>query len=429
MSFEAMQTGISGINATSLAMTVVGDNIANINTPGYKSSRPLFADVLIQNLGQNKQIGRGTQLAAVTRNFAQSAFQTTGTPTDMAVDGNGLFVLKGDSGFFYSRAGAFKFDKNGDLVNPAGLRVQGYEFDPTTSTFASALTTISLAGTSSQPKATGKVNVSVNADSRASVPTTAYDPLAITPNMYNHAATVTIYDSLGNPHQGQVLFRKAAAANTWDWHLAVDGGNLVGGTAGVLQEAGAGGQITFTSGGLLDTESGGLLSVDFTGGAGAAQSVDIDFGSSITTDGGAGTDGTTQYAVDSSTVFMAQDGFGPGALQEVSVARDGSLSGTFTNGRIETLSRLALASFADAQSLGQRGNTLFAETLESGPALIDMAATGKLGNIASNALESANVDLATQFVNMVNLQRTFQANARTVTTSSQLIAEIINLGT
>jgi flagellar hook protein FlgE len=428
MSFEAMQTGITGIQSISQAMAVVSDNIANVNTSGFKSNRALFADVLSQNLGENKQIGRGVSLSAVTRNFGQAAFETTDSATDMAIDGNGFFVVKNNTGQFYTRAGAFQFDNNDLLTNTAGMKVQGFQYNSTTQAFSTALSDISLAGVSSQPKATAKVTASSNVDSRSTVPGTAYVSTNITPSMYNHSSSVTVYDSLGNPHQAQILFRKTATANTWDWHLAMDGSNVTGGTTGQLQEVGTGGQVGFTTGGLLNTESGSPLTVSFTGGAAASQAVAIDFGTSIVTDSGKGTDGTTQFAVESSTIFMSQDGFGSGSLQEIRVDRAGVVSGSFTNGRLEKLARVALASFSDPQSMEHRGANLFSETLSSGPALIGAAGTGKLGAIASNSLETSNVDLATQFVELINLQRSFQANSRAVTTSSQLIAEVINIG-
>ena len=305
MSFEAMQTGITGIHAISQAMAVISDNISNVNTTGFKANRAVFSDVLSQNLGGNKQIGRGVQLTEISRNFSQSAFEGTDSPTDLAIDGKGFFILKNADGQFYSRAGSFHFDKNDVLVNPGGLKVQGFSYDTSTSAFSTALTDISVSGVSSQPKKTAKVTVKSNVDSRATVPATAYVSTDITSAMYNHASSVTVYDSLGNPHQAQILFRTTSTANSWDWHLAMDGSNVTGGTTGKLQEVGTGGQVVFTTAGLLNTESGSPISISFSGGAAASQSVAIDFGTSIVTDSGKGTDGTTQYAIASSTVFLS----------------------------------------------------------------------------------------------------------------------------
>lgn len=427
---SSMYTGISGLQSNGLAISIIGDNIANVNTIGYKASRGNFADVLQQTIlgpaGTTSQLGGGSRLTNVQQLFTQGMLQNTGLGTDLAISGSGFFVLNGTvngvTGNFYSRAGQFSVDRDGYLVNPDGLRVQGYSVDSTGNMQAS-VGDINITGVNVPPQATTAIQLTANLDADAPVMTVAWDPNDPA-NTSNFSTTITVYDSLGASHQVEVYFRKTAA-NSWEWHAVVDGGEVNGGTAGVPYEF-ADGTLTFTANGALDTEVINNNTVDFVGAA-AGQTIDFDFGDSITTDGGTGLSGTTQFAGSSSVNFQSQDGYATGALQNISVSPDGVIMGTFSNGEVRPVGQVVLASFQSIEGLDRLGNNLFMETRASGDALVGAANTGNRGSVQSFNLELSNVDLAEQFVGLIGAQRGFQANSKIISTSDQMLAEVINI--
>jgi len=427
---SSMYTGVSGLQANGMAISIIGDNIANVNTIGYKASRGNFADVLQQTIlgpaGTTSQLGGGTRLSNVQQLFTQGMLQNTGLGTDLAISGSGFFVLNGTvngvSGNFYSRAGQFSVDRDGYLVNPDGLRVQGYSV-AADGTMQATVGDLNLTGVNVPPQATTAIQLTANLDASADVLTVAWDPNDPA-NTSSFSTTITVYDSLGTAHQVEVYFRKTAA-NSWEWHALVDGGEVNGGTPGVPYEF-ADGTLTFTSNGELDTEVINNNSVDFVG-ATAGQVIDFDFGDSITTDGGTGLDGTTQFAGQSSVNFQSQDGYATGSLQMISVSPDGVIMGTFSNGEVRPIGQVVLATFQSIEGLDRLGNNLFLQTRASGQALIGAASTGNRGSVQAYNLELSNVDLAEQFVNLISAQRGFQSNAKVITTSDQMLAEVVNI--
>ena len=419
---SSLFAGISGLNAHQAALSVIGNNIANVNTVGFKSSRTSFSDILSQSLSGGGQIGRGVKLQTVSPMFTQGSFQSTSNVTDLAIDGNGFFIVENSNGRFYTRAGQFSFDNDGSLVTNDGSTVKGYTIDQNGNTSGS-LTDINLSSTSSSPKATESITMAVNLDS-SEVVQSSFD-ITDPESTSNFSSSVTVYDSLGNGHLTTVYFNKTAE-NSWDWHALVDGSELTGGTEGILEEC-ASGSITFNDSGALDTETIDTSDFDFNSGAQQNQSISLDFGASITTDSGNGLDGTTQFAAASATNFQDQDGYSSGSLQSISIDGEGIVSGMFSNGAAKNLYKVALASFKNDGGLTSVGGNMYAESKDSGLPIIGMANSAGFGNINSSSLELSNVDLSQEFVNLITIQRGFQANSKVITVGDEMLQDLVNL--
>jgi flagellar hook protein FlgE len=423
---KTLYTGVSGLTANGKALGVVGDNIANVNTTGYKAERAIFSDLLGRSMMAVNLPGSGVQMSKITRTFAQGTLLTTDSATDLAINGRGFFIvngtMNGQSGNFYTRAGAFTLDTSGNLVNPNGMVLQGYLTD-STGALDNQLTDLQIASSVLPPNATTTSDLAANLDSTETVPL-AFDTTA-PGTTSNFSTAVTVYDSLGNSHRVDVYFRKSTD-NTWEWHALVDGGELTGGTAGVAQECAAG-TLTFTTDGYLDTETITTASdFDFAG-ATQNQAIAFDFGDSITTDGGTGQNGTTQYSSSSTIRSQEQDGYSTGELTSVGVLSNGDVMAVYSNGEQRRVGQVALATFQAEGDLARAGDTLWAETQGSGSARVGAASTGSAGAITSSALEQSTVDLASEFVNLIAYERGFQANSRTITTADGLYQEVVNL--
>jgi len=428
---NALFSSVTGLNTNSTAISVIGDNIANVNTPGFKERRAEFADVLgqtISSAGGFSQIGAGSKLNRVSTIFTQGTFEDTGRPTDLAIEGRGFFILDGDQGRFYSRAGIFGFDDSGFMTTSDGRRVQGFGIDPVTGQPDGQLGDIVLNTAVSSPQATGNVDVSLNLDATATTIPGGFDATDInTANASSNDRTVvTVFDSQGNAHAATVWFTKTAA-NSWDFTVTLpdaSGNPVPQGGGGVPT-----GSLQFDASGQLDVVSPGLpaaVNMNYGGGV-AAGTINLNFGPALTTAGGTG-DATTQFASDFATNSLVQDGFAAGNLQSIVIDRQGFLSGQFSNGETQQLAQLALANFANVEGLLSVGNNSLQETRQSGQALVGSPQTGNLGAIRASALEQSNVDLAAQFVRMIVNQRAFQANTRTVSTTNELLANLVNLG-
>jgi len=424
MALSSLYTGISGLAAYSQAMSVIGDNIANVNTVGFKASRISFEDIFSQSLvgaTGRFQIGRGVQVASIQRIFSQSTFQTTSSATDLAIDGDGFFIVSRNGTTFYTRAGQFYLDEQGYLINHRNYVLQGWMLDDT-GAITSVLQDINLSNISSAPKATTRVSLHVNLDINTPILSGSFDvddPV----NTSNYMAPVTVYDATGNAHLVNIYFRKQDN-DTWEWHAILDGGELEGGTAGQNTEV-ANGTLDFTDG-RLQTET---INQAFTArffGTSSDQAIELDFGESID-EGGNGLDGSTEFAGGSTTKFLSQDGYAPGNLISIQIDNRGVISGVFSNGRSRPVFQIALARFMSPWGLTSMGGNLFAETTHSGPPIVGEAGSSGLGQINSNSLELSNVDLATEFVEMIKTQQAFQANSRVITTTDQMLQEIVNL--
>lgn len=428
----ALFAGISGLNSQSNAISVVGDNIANTSTPGFKARRADFADILGQSIstgGSSSQIGAGSRTIRVAPVFTQGTLESSSRTTDLAIEGRGFFVVDGPQGRFYTRAGLFQFNDVGQLVDPAGNRVQGFGIDPLTQTSNGQLGDIVLDTAVSSPSPTSQIDMSLNFDSREAV-TPAFDPAD--PNgTSNHRTVVTVYDSLGNPHQATVFFTKRGV-NSWDYTVTLPPASTLTAPANptdqfVVMAAGGQGTLDFDANGNLNSTTPSPLAAvtfDFAGGANSAN-VTLDYGPVA----GAGTgDATTQFGTDSTTNSFAQDGFGSGLPQSVAFDPEGFLTVQYSNGQTLNVGQVALANFANVEGLTAVGNNNFSESTSSGQVLIGEPQTGVYGSVRGSSIESSNVDLAEQFVRMIVAQRAFQANTRTISTTNDLMGALVSLG-
>jgi flagellar hook protein FlgE len=419
---NSLYIGISGLMAHGDAIGVVGDNIANVSTVGFKRARANFADLLGGELGAQR-LGGGVRLAGTQTMYDQGAIMQTGNPLDVAISGGGMFVVKGDhagqSGQFYTRDGRFQLDNQGFVVDQRGLRLQGFPI--TNGARATSPGDLPLGARQSPPSPTTIANMTLNLDASATAPAVPFDPAD--PASYNYSTSTTVHDSLGKSHHVEVYFR-ATGSGGWEWHATADGGELTGGTAGTQTEI-ASGTMNFDSTGKLTAQATTSSSANFIG-ATQNQAIDFDFGDDIAS-GGTGLEGTTQAAGPSSVTAVDVDGRGFGNLVDLSISEDGTIQGVFDNGDRLDLARLALADFASLEGLERSGDGLIHETTNSGQALIDVAGTGARGSLVSGALEGSNVDLGTELVTLIAYQRAFQANAKTVTTADEMMADVTNL--
>jgi len=426
---SSMNSGVSGLKAESDALGVVGDNIANVNTSGFKAQRAVFEDVLGHSIlaGTSTGLpGSGVRVGDIQQMFTQGTLSNTGVSTDVALNGDGFFVVKGTvdgvSSDFYTRAGEFVIDKDGKLSNTSGLKVQGYQANGD-GTFAASLSDVTAPTAALPARATTALSITANIDSSATTPALAWDPQDPA-NTANFSTTMSIYDSLGNAHTADVYFRKTAD-NAWDYHVLVPGADLNPPVVG-NSEVGSG-ALTFTTNGALNTATvTTAVSASFGGGATAAQAITLDFGTSIAA-GGTGLDGTTQFAGPSNVSAQKQDGYASGDFSGVSVDGQGVVTGLYTNGEKIAMSQLAIAKFRSNDGLGRAGQNLWISTRESGTAAMGTAGSGGRGATTGGALEGSNVDLAAEFVSMIQHQRSFSANSKTITTADEMLQELINI--
>lgn len=417
---NAMYSGVSGLGAEGDALGVVGDNVANANTIGFKQSRANFEDVL------GGAVGAGVRTGSTQQIFAQGTLVSTGQATDLALQGDGFFVVNGTvngtTSNFYTRAGQTMLRNDGTLVTAGGLAMQGYPIMDD-GTVSSALGNITLKTSALSPKTTTKMSVTANLDASATAPTLPWDPAnpAATSNL---STSMKVYDSLGNAHNVDVYMRKTGAG-TWEYHALTDGGGVAGGTPGVNVEI-ATGSLTFTNTGALQTSTttaGGT--VNFVG-AQPNQPIAFDFGQPIAA-GGTGLSGTTQFGSPSNVSAQSQDGYASGDLSGVKIDPDGTVKGIYTNGQAIAVGKLAVAKFRSNEGLDRAGQNLWAATTASGEPALGAAGSGGRAGIVAGSLEQSNVDIAAQFVELIQHQRGFQANSKTITTADQMLQELMQI--
>jgi flagellar hook protein FlgE len=425
----SLYTGISGMGASGAGMGIISDNIANAQSTGFKASRGEFTDVVASNLkgilGGN-QIGRGAKLSAVTSIFTQGNLTPSERDTDMAIRGDGFFVARnplgaGDIG--YTRDGSFRFDSKGRLTTNDGYQIQGYRINQESGKSASDLTDIEFSGNTIPAKGTVALKIDSNLDVRRPTNLNKFD-VKDADKTADLTTSVRVYDSTGTA-QNLTLFFYKSNESEWSWHATADGGQLQGGKEGTLAEVAAG-RLTFTRDGKLNTDELLKSNLSFKGSE-ENQKVDFNFGDAIVSRKGTGLVGTTQYGSKSQIYRQVQDGYSAGTLTNFSVDDSGIISGSYSNGVTRPLAQIAVARFENNEGLFKLGNSRFKEANMSGQPLIGTAGESGRGTIASKALESSNVDLANEFVKMMTTQRNFQANAKTITTSDELLQEVIQL--
>jgi flagellar hook protein FlgE len=409
------QSGLSGLNAASQSLDVIGNNVANASVVGFKGSRALFSDVYANSLngaGTNS-IGIGTMVADVQQGFTQGNITVTSNPLDLAINGGGFFRMSQNGAITYTRNGQFHFDNAGYIVNSDGLRLTGYSVDASGNVIASALTPIQLATADIAPNVTSQFAAGLNLDARSSVPAVpVFDPAD--PTSFTSSTSGTVYDSLGNSHVFTMYFVKTAVAGQWNVQATVDGTA----PANVNLGAGAGNPtaLNFNSNGILTTPMP-LPSVSLTVGGGATTPLafSLDFQNS------------TQYGSNFNVNALNQDGYTSGRLNGFNIDGDGQILGQYSNGQTKTLGQVVLSSFANPEGLTPLGSNQWRETAESGLPLVGAPGSGSLGAIQSAAVEDSNVDLTAELVSMITAQRMYQANAQSIKTQDQVLQTLVNL--
>jgi flagellar hook protein FlgE len=424
--YNAMYSGVSGLMAEDDALGVIGNNLANTNTVGFKESRAIFETVLGGSVGQEGAIGGGVRMTTAQQIFAEGSLQTTGQPTDAAISGDGFFVVNGSvggiNGNFYTRAGQTTLSANGTLVNPDGMAFQGYMSNGD-GTFATNLSNIQVNTAALPPKPSTTVSVTANLNSSDTPPTLPWDPQNPTTTS-NFSTSLQVYDSLGDPHTLSVYFQNTGTG-TWTYHVLGNGSEITGGTAGQNDEI-ATGTLTFNSSGALQSNTltaGGTVS--FVG-ANPGQALTYNFGSQIAS-GGTGMDGITQFGSPDSVSAQSADGYASGALSSIQIDSSGVVDGVYSNGQTIAIGQLAVAKFQSDTGLGQAGQNLWTATTDSGAAAFGQAGTGGRGSLVSGSLESSNVDIATQFTDLIAHQTGFEASSKTITTADQMLQDLISM--
>ncbi|MDY6880742.1 MAG: flagellar hook protein FlgE [Thermodesulfobacteriota bacterium] len=407
----SLYAGISGLNANAMAMSVIGDNIANVNTTGFKTSAASFANVLSQSLGGSggNEIGRGVQFWGTNALWTQGTLENTSSPIDMAIGGKGFFIVQDTTGIdYYTRAGQFTFDRDGYLVNPDGLVVQGFvvnTINPDGTFTLGNIGGINIPGeSSSPPQPTTQFTVDINLDAGASSSDT-------------YLSSMTVFDSLGNEIPLTITFTNTGAGA---WSAAASIPTSYGSAAFTTDPL----PLTFDADGELTAPAAdGTIRLTLTNGATSPQDITWDLYDDVGTLYG----DITGYASPSVTTFQTQDGYAAGSLRSVSVDDEGVMTGAYSNGQLMPLYQIALADFPSYYGLTKMGENLWAQSRNSGPAMPGLAGNGTLGTISPSSLEMSNVDLASEFVKMITTQRAFQANSRVITTSDEILTELINL--
>jgi len=407
---------LSGLTASSTALSTIANNLANLNTIGYKDMRVLFSDLFYQTLGSNGagdpiQQGAGATVGSMPTMFTQGNVNPTGVATDVAIMNDGFFIVQGNGVQSYTRAGNFEIDKNNNLVTADGQSVMGYPAVKGKISTGQGLTALQLAmGTISPPTATSYTQLSTNLDATA-------------PSATAYSAPITIYDSLGATHNLMFTYTKTGT-NAWSYSISIPKADVNGSTDPTVLKSGT---LTFDGNGNLLTVDGNtpanVSGIAITGFADGASN--LTFTWKLFDSNGKAV--LTQLAAASSTASTQQDGSSSGTLTKYSIGSDGTITGSFSNGNTAVLGQIALATFANNQGLLRDGSNCFSETLSSGQAVIGAPGTGGRGTLSGGALEQSNVDISQEFSNLIVAERAFQANARCVTTFDEITQATIDL--
>lgn len=446
------QQGLSGLNVAAKNLDVIGNNVSNANTVGFKQSQAQFADVYTAAQGgtTSPAIGIGTKVSTVAQQFGQGNVSITSNPLDMAISGDGFFQLDNMGEIRFSRNGQFQLNKDGFIVNAQGHMLTGYKADPVTGVVSTGSTgPIQLPTQAITPSPTSAAQVGLNLDSRETAPRVkVFNPND--PESYNRSTAMTIFDTLGNEHVMNMYFAKAdAPVNTWNTYLTVDNQPVNGTAAPAAGAAGAEGAppaaeggaaaapgakpvptgtflgtLTFNSVGALESTNPastpkGIMNIPggivFANGSTTPQPMTLDFNTS------------TQFGAQFGVTTLNQNGYTSGQLNGFSTSADGTILGRYTNGQSKALAQVVLANFANEQGLQPLGNNEWAITAASGQALVGKPGTASLGILQSGAVEDSNVDLTAELVNMIMAQRVYQANAQSIKAQDSILQTITNI--
>ncbi|WP_175815902.1 flagellar hook protein FlgE [Burkholderia diffusa] len=410
------QQGLSGLAGASNALDVIGNNIANANTVGFKSSTAQFSDMYANSVATsvNTQIGIGTTLASVQQQFGQGTINTTNSSLDVAINGNGFFQMSNNGVTTYSRDGTFQRDKNGFIVDSQGRNLMGYA--ASTGGVINTAQTVPLQAptTNIAPTATTKISAQFNLNSQDTVP--AKTPFSATDTTtYNYSTSIQVYDSLGGSQAVNMYFVKSAAG-TWEAYSGTQGGATTDLGTVTFNSSGA---IQSTTTGTPATPTASLGQFQFTvpntDGSATPQQLTLDL------------TGTTQYGGKDGVNNLAQDGYASGTLTTFSIGADGKLTGNYSNGQTAVLGQIVLANFNNPNGLVNLGGNQYAESSASGVPQISSPGSTNHGALQGSALENSNVDLTSQLVNLITAQRNYQANAQTIKTQQTVDQTLINL--
>jgi flagellar hook protein FlgE len=409
------QSGLSGLNATSKNLDVIGNNVANSGTYGAKSSRAEFGDLYANamNGAGTGNVGIGVTVQTVSQQFTQGSITTTENPLDLALNGAGFFQVKDTAGsLMYTRNGQFKLDKDGYIVNNEAQQLQGYAANTAGQIVQGAATALQLPTAPIAPQQTSEVNMELNLDSRGSVTQPAAGATIDfnDPTTYNNATSTTAYDQQGNPVSLSFYYQKSAA-DAWNVYVTADGTSLSGSSPYTT--------MTFASNGTTPTIGAGGTTLNIpastTGAHQAISNVALDMSNA------------TQYGSKFSVTNLTQDGYAPGSLSSLSIDKTGIISANYSNGLTKAAGQLELANFRNPQGLQAMGGNAWVQTYASGDAVVGTPTSGTLGAVQSGSLEASNVDLTAELVNMITAQRAYQANAQTIKTQDSVLQTLVSL--
>jgi flagellar hook protein FlgE len=418
----SFQQGLSGLNATSKNLEVIGNNVANSGTFGAKASRAEFADMYataMSGTGANS-VGIGVNLQAVSQQFTQGNITATDNPMDLSINGGGFFqVTDGLSPALYSRNGQFKVDREGYIVNNAGLQLVGYPADGTGVILPGATAALRLPTAGVAPAPTSEIELEMNLDARSATTAPAAGPQIDfgDPTTYNSATSQTVYDVLGQDVTLTYYFQKSGT-DSWNVFINANGTPLQG-TALLPQPSAT---LTFPPGGGAPTSPVGPIAIDVpaTTNPAGAQTRAI---TGVLLD----MDGARQYGAPFGVTNLSQDGYAPGQITGVSVESNGIVMARYSNGQNQPAGQIELATFRNPQGLQPLGGNVWARSFTSGDPIVGVPGEGNLGVLQSGALEESNVDLTAELVNMMTAQRIYQANAQTIKTQDQVLQTLVQL--
>jgi len=402
---------LTGLESSSEALSVTSNNLANLNTVGFKTQRPLFADLFYQQIGTSgdgdpKQLGVGATVQAVDSEFTQGSIQASGVPTDVAIQGDGFFVVQRSGQELFTRAGDFSTDQNGNLLTQDGAQVLGYSATNGVINPGATLGPLKIElGQSTPANPTANVSLALNLNSDTAVGGT-------------FSTSVAVYDSLGGPHVLTYNFTKTAA-NAWNYNITIPGADV--GAANPLTINN--GALTFNGAGQLTAPAANVAGINIPGLADGANT--LTFAWNLY--GASGTSPLTQVSGPSATSSTTQDGYASGTLSSYQIGSDGTIQGTFSNDQTVVIGQVALASFENDQGLIRNGDNNFQSSLASGQANVGSPGSGGRGTLSGGSLEQSNVDIATQFASLIIEERSYQANAKSVTTIDQVTQAAIAL--
>jgi flagellar hook protein FlgE len=420
---RSFNIGVSGLNASGQGMGVIGDNISNSGTNGFKSSRAEFQDVLavsLKGIEGGDQFGAGTKLGHIKPMMTQGDISRTDSSTDLAMAGDGFFTVDAPAGRCYTRDGSFHFDKEGSLTTMDGYKILGFQADEK-GKILNKLDPIKLGSTTIAAKASKEIEMSMNLDSRVNKTEFNIETPEKTAAFSN---SMTVYDNIGTARTVTTYYNKIEN-NEWEYHCAVDGKDVENGKPDTMYEQ-AKGKLIFNDKGQLLERKEDKNSFNFNKGAAKDQKITLNWGKTIK-EGGTGLDASTQFGSECAIARHTQDGASAAALTSLSFNDKGILTAVYNNGESRDIAQVAVGKFENNEGLFKIGKNLYKESKASGQGALGKPGEQGRGEVLSKSIELSNVDIANEFVNLMTAQRNFQANAKTLTTADQMLSEVLQI--